>query len=74
MSQSALYFGFALPVGMIILTNLIIYVLVVLALCRRRDMTKHSTTSSKRDKQVVVNIKASFVFFCLLGEFRIYLF
>ncbi|XP_012938741.2 uncharacterized protein LOC101862506 [Aplysia californica] len=70
MSLDAFYYGFALPVGLIILANLIIFVMVVVSLCRRKDMSKHSSQSTS---QTVVNIRASFICFCVLGRLRILL-
>ncbi|XP_059165043.1 adhesion G-protein coupled receptor G2-like [Physella acuta] len=64
MSLPALYYGFAIPIGIIILTNIVFFIMVTVSLCRRRDMSKHST--SKRN-QTVVNVRASFICFCVLG-------
>ncbi|KAK3705871.1 hypothetical protein RRG08_058952 [Elysia crispata] len=64
MDLDAFYYGFAIPVGLIILTNLVVFVLVTISLCRRKDMSKHSSQTSN---QTVVNIRASFICFCVLG-------
>ncbi|RUS79641.1 hypothetical protein EGW08_012610 [Elysia chlorotica] len=64
MDQDAFYYGFAIPVGLIILTNLVVFLMVTTSLCRRKDMSKHSSQSSN---QTLVNVRASFICFCVLG-------
>ncbi|GFR69280.1 G-protein coupled receptor, partial [Elysia marginata] len=63
MDVDAFYYGFAIPVGLIILTNLVVFVLVTVSLWRRKDMSKHSTQKSNH---TLVNIRASFICFCVL--------
>ncbi|GFO40871.1 G-protein coupled receptor [Plakobranchus ocellatus] len=57
-------YGFALPMALIVFANLTIFVLVCVSLWRRRDMSKHST---KKDNQTLVNLRASFMCFMILG-------
>ncbi|CAL1531612.1 unnamed protein product [Lymnaea stagnalis] len=64
MSLPAFYYSFVIPVGLIVLTNIVVYIMVVVSLCRREDMTQHS---SRIQNQNVVNIRASFVCFFVLG-------
>ncbi|CAL1531614.1 unnamed protein product, partial [Lymnaea stagnalis] len=68
MSLPAFYYSFVIPVGLIVLTNIVIYVMVVVSLCRREDMTQHS---SKKQNQNVVNIRASFICFFVLGKWSL---
>ena len=68
MSQEAMYYGFAAPVALILLTNILVFITVVTSLCGRRDMSK---VSSQRQSQTVVNIRASFICFCVLGTVSI---
>ncbi|CAL1539176.1 unnamed protein product, partial [Lymnaea stagnalis] len=65
MSLPAFYYSFVIPVGLIVLTNIVIFIMVVVSLCCRKNMTKYSSSSQN---QTVVNIRASFVCFCVLGE------
>ena len=65
MSLPVLYYGFALPVALIVTANLAIFGLVTASLFRRKDMSKHS---SQTTNQTVVNIRASFISFCMLGK------
>ncbi|KAH9523813.1 hypothetical protein Btru_047102 [Bulinus truncatus] len=64
LSLDAFYYGFAIPVGLIILANIFLFIMVVISLCNRKDMSKYS---SVRSNQTFVNIRASFICFCLLG-------
>ena len=64
MSQQVFYLGFAAPVGLIIAANCTIFVLVVASLCRRKDMSRHSSSG---DNHALVNIRASFICFSVLG-------
>ncbi|KAH9523807.1 Adhesion G-protein coupled receptor G2, partial [Bulinus truncatus] len=64
LSLDAFYYGFAIPVGLIILANIFLFIMVVISLCNRKDMSKYS---SVRSNQTLVNIRASFICFCLLG-------
>ncbi|XP_055869369.1 uncharacterized protein LOC106073017 isoform X2 [Biomphalaria glabrata] len=64
LSLPAFYYGFIIPVGLIIFTNIILFIIVVISLCRRRDMSKYS---SVKQNQMLVNIRASFICFCVLG-------
>ncbi|CAL1531615.1 unnamed protein product [Lymnaea stagnalis] len=64
MSLPAFYYSFVIPVGLIVLTNIVIFIVVGVSLCRRKDMSKHTSMSRS---QTVVNIRASFICFCVLG-------
>ncbi|RUS90990.1 hypothetical protein EGW08_001207 [Elysia chlorotica] len=64
MSLQVFYYGFALPVGIIMLANLVMFGLICASLFRRADMSKHS---SAKTNQTMVNIRASFISFCMLG-------
>ena len=66
MSLDAFYYSFVIPVGFIILANLAVFIRVTVKLCRRKDMSKHS---SKSTNQNVVNIRSSFISFCVLGKY-----
>ena len=66
MSLPVLRYGFALPVGFILAANLILFARITISLFRRKDMSKHS---SKKTNQTAVNIRASFISFCMLGTF-----
>ncbi|GFO50199.1 adhesion G-protein coupled receptor g4 [Plakobranchus ocellatus] len=64
MGSQVFKYGFALPVALIVCANLTIFVLVCVSLWRRRDMGKHS---SQKDNQTLVNLRASFMCFMILG-------
>ncbi|KAK3719200.1 hypothetical protein RRG08_061509 [Elysia crispata] len=64
MSRQVFYYGFALPVGIIISANLVIFCLICASLFRRKDMSKHS---SMKANQTMVNLRACFISFCMLG-------
>ncbi|GFO26709.1 G-protein coupled receptor [Plakobranchus ocellatus] len=64
MGLQVLNYGFALPVALIVCANLAIFVLVSVSLWRRRNMSRHST---KKDNQTLVNLRASFMCFIILG-------
>ncbi|GFO20779.1 G-protein coupled receptor [Plakobranchus ocellatus] len=60
----AFYWGFALPLTLILLTNFIIFVRVSMKMCCREDMTASST---RKDNQILVNIRMSIFCFTMLG-------
>ncbi|XP_050418862.1 uncharacterized protein LOC126832194 [Patella vulgata] len=61
MGLQGMYYGFALPLGLIILANIIIYILVTRSICSRKNL---NTTGLQHS---VTNIRASFCCFIILG-------
>ncbi|XP_055958988.1 adhesion G-protein coupled receptor G6 isoform X2 [Patella vulgata] len=61
MGLKGMYYGFALPLGLIILTNSIIHILVTHSICNRNNL---NTTVLQHS---VTNIRASFCSFIFLG-------
>ncbi|KAL5005644.1 hypothetical protein ScPMuIL_016802 [Solemya velum] len=64
MSLEPFYYAFALPVGIIILINLIVFVVVIVNLFRRPSGLRSNQTETQRQ---VRNLKASITVFVLLG-------
>nr|KAG5703199.1 hypothetical protein BaRGS_027364 [Batillaria attramentaria] len=65
MSLTPFYYAFLLPVCAVMLANIVIYIMVVVAICRRRDMTSHANRSGA--SQRVIGIRASIACFVVLG-------
>ncbi|XP_055959429.1 adhesion G-protein coupled receptor G6-like [Patella vulgata] len=61
MGLQGLYYGFALPLGLIILANIIIYIMVTRSICSRKNL---NTTDLQHS---VANTRASFCCFIYLG-------
>ncbi|KAK7491914.1 hypothetical protein BaRGS_00016933, partial [Batillaria attramentaria] len=64
MSLTPFYYAFLLPVCAVMLANIVIYIMVVVAICRRRDMTSHANRSGA--SQRVIGIRASIACFVVL--------
>lgn len=67
MDLQAFYYAFALPVGLVIVTNLVMFVVIMVNLARRPDglrsnQSKHHTART--------NLKAAVTIFVLLGKPR----
>ncbi|XP_025109863.1 adhesion G-protein coupled receptor G2-like [Pomacea canaliculata] len=65
MALTPFYFAFLLPVGLIVLTNVIIYCLVIAAICSRR--IEGSTSAESKSHFRVVGVRASLACFVILG-------
>ncbi|XP_069108796.1 uncharacterized protein [Argopecten irradians] len=64
MSLQPFYYAFALPVGLVILINIVVFVLVIVNILRRPEGL-HSNQSER--KRAVMNFWAAFSIFVLLG-------
>ncbi|ESO88055.1 hypothetical protein LOTGIDRAFT_126903 [Lottia gigantea] len=67
MSLTGFYYGFSIPVGVIILANIIIYIMVTCSICNRRNINTGDSKSTSRS--TLTNIRASFCCFIILGRF-----
>ncbi|XP_046351853.2 uncharacterized protein LOC124132157 isoform X2 [Haliotis rufescens] len=65
MSLTPFYYGFSLPVGLIIISNIVLYIMVVVNICRKSSAAVRSTQAD-RDR-MIVNVRASCLCFVLLG-------
>ncbi|XP_070209791.1 uncharacterized protein [Littorina saxatilis] len=61
MSRTPFYYAFLAPIAIMVSTNIVLYVRVVVSICRRRDIS-HGGTSYN-----VISIRASFASFVVLG-------
>ncbi|KAK7101457.1 adhesion G-protein coupled receptor G6-like [Littorina saxatilis] len=61
MSRTPFYYAFLAPIGIMVSANIVLYVLIVVSICRRRDMS-HGGTSYN-----VISIRASIASFVVLG-------
>ncbi|XP_060082233.1 uncharacterized protein LOC132561550 [Ylistrum balloti] len=64
MSLEAFYFAFALPVGVIILCNLVVFILTVTSICRRPTGLR---SNQSKQKIAITNLQAAITSFVLLG-------
>ncbi|XP_067687379.1 uncharacterized protein [Haliotis asinina] len=65
MSLTPFYYGFSLPVGLIIISNIVLYIMVVVNICRNSsDAVRSSQTDRDR---LILNVRASCLCFVLLG-------
>ncbi|KAK3595405.1 hypothetical protein CHS0354_008837 [Potamilus streckersoni] len=64
MKLEALYYAFVIPICLIILVNVIIFIIVILRICRR---PKRIICNQSDWKRSVLNIKAALSIFVLLG-------
>ena len=64
MKRTPFYFTFLLPVAAVMITNIVIYCVVVVKLCRRPDLGRQKGTNSN----VVLNLRASVGAFLILGR------
>ncbi|BFZ21922.1 hypothetical protein BsWGS_24961 [Bradybaena similaris] len=71
MKPKALYYSFALPVGLIVVTNSIIFIRVIIRLHMRGRVGERVKREGKHEmehrKQTIVNVRASITSFCILG-------
>ncbi|XP_041374649.1 uncharacterized protein LOC121387560 [Gigantopelta aegis] len=65
MSLLPFYYAFALPIGLIILANLVLYIMVAVSICRRSNVSGNSSQSNTQ--RHLVSIRASVFCFILLG-------
>ncbi|XP_070188437.1 adhesion G protein-coupled receptor E5-like [Littorina saxatilis] len=65
MSRTPFYYAFLLPVAMVMLTNIVVYILVVASICRRRGLAAKASRSAS--SQRAVEIRASLSCFVVLG-------
>ncbi|XP_076434800.1 adhesion G-protein coupled receptor G6-like [Babylonia areolata] len=61
MSPTPFYFAFLAPIGAIVVVNLVVYVLVVVSICRRPNLGTGGTSYT------VIGVRASFSLFVSLG-------
>ncbi|XP_070182657.1 adhesion G-protein coupled receptor G6-like [Littorina saxatilis] len=61
MSRTPFYYAFLTPIAIMVSANIVLYVLIVVSICRRRDMS-HGGTSYN-----VISIRASIASFVVLG-------
>ncbi|KAK7493899.1 hypothetical protein BaRGS_00014781 [Batillaria attramentaria] len=64
MDLTAFYYAFALPVGVIVLFNLVMFVVIMVSLVRRPEGLRSNRSKSQT---VETNVKAAFTIFILLG-------
>ncbi|CAL1539175.1 unnamed protein product, partial [Lymnaea stagnalis] len=64
MSLPSLIYTFVIPVGLIVLTNIIIFIMIEVSLCRRKDLIQYTSVGQN---ETDVNIRASFICFCVLS-------
>ncbi|BFZ21921.1 hypothetical protein BsWGS_24960 [Bradybaena similaris] len=64
MKPKALYYSFALPVGLIVLTNIFIFIRVIIRLHKRGIVGTHVM---QQGNQTLVNVRASIISFFILG-------
>ncbi|XP_050414170.1 uncharacterized protein LOC126828473 isoform X2 [Patella vulgata] len=66
MDLDAFYWSFALPIGVIILFNIIMFIIIIISLARRpRGLRVHH--SSSKNSAAKTNLKAAMTIFVLLG-------
>lgn len=65
MSLTPFYYAFLLPVALVMLANIIIYIMVVGAICRRRNISSNASHSGASNR--VIGIRASIACFVVLG-------
>ncbi|OWF34702.1 uncharacterized protein LOC110443881 [Mizuhopecten yessoensis] len=64
MSLDAFYYAFALPIGVIILCNLVVFILTVTSICRRPTGLR---SNQSKQKIAITNLQAAITSFVLLG-------
>ncbi|XP_022298170.2 uncharacterized protein LOC111107321 [Crassostrea virginica] len=64
MSVDAFYYAFALPVGVIILANLVIFIITVVSIFRRPQGLR---SNQSKHKMAITNLQAAITSFVLLG-------
>ncbi|XP_069101076.1 uncharacterized protein [Argopecten irradians] len=64
MSLEAFYYAFALPIGLIILCNLVVFILTVTSICRRPTGLR---SNQSKQKIAITNLQAAITSFVLLG-------
>ncbi len=65
MGLEAFYYAFALPVGTIIVFNIVMFVIILINLVRRPDGLRSTQSKQRRAK---MHLKAAVTIFMLLGE------
>ena len=65
MSVDAFYYAFALPVGIIILANLVIFIITVVSIFRRPQGLR---SNQSKHKMAITNLQAAITSFVLLGK------
>jgi G protein-coupled receptor 64/G protein-coupled receptor 126 len=68
MSLDAFYYAFAIPVGVIIMANLVIFVITVVSIFRRPQGLR---SNQSKHKMAITNLQAAITSFVLLGEISI---
>ena len=66
MSLTPFYYAFLLPMALVMLANIVIYILVVVSICRRGGLAARANRSQA--SQRAVTVRASFACFVALGE------
>ncbi|KAK7093566.1 hypothetical protein V1264_007292 [Littorina saxatilis] len=61
MSRTPFYYAFLTPIAIMVCANIVLYVLIVVSICRRRDMSQGGTSYN------VIRIRASIASFVVLG-------
>ncbi|BFZ21918.1 hypothetical protein BsWGS_24957 [Bradybaena similaris] len=64
MKPKALYYSFALPIGLIVITNIIIFIRIIIRLHKRGRVDGREM---QQGNQTLVNVRASIISFFLLG-------
>ncbi|KAL5010499.1 hypothetical protein ScPMuIL_012804 [Solemya velum] len=63
MSLMPLYYAFAVPVGIIIFVNLVIFAMIIVSMCQRKVLR----SNEKKRKRFLRNLQAAMTIFILLG-------
>ena len=68
MSLDVFYYAFAIPVGVIIFSNLVIFIITVVSIYRRPAGLR---SNQSKQKMAVTNLQAAITSFILLGKFLV---